>query len=158
MPQNAEPMVLFFKAHVEAHTRTTKSGKVVQVKPYDTNTDLSSPTDPQERMRALASRGMGHIHPESAAGQGAIGPWGPHNPRIREEKVGKHPTEWGQAPEGASHAVSYNFGKGPVTAWTKRTRHGEMVWDHSHPDGPRWNAKTESLYVARRLDREKHGG
>lgn len=143
--------ILFLKATVRAHTRRTKGGKIVQVRAYDTNELPASPTDPRERMAAMAARGQAHIHHDSPAGRQALGPWDEHNPRIVSATVKKVPREWGTPPEGASEAVSYNYGAGPVTVWVKRTRHGEMVWDPEMGEGGAWNSRTEPHYVAWRL-------
>jgi len=150
--------ILFLKAHVDGYIRTSKSGKVVQVQPHDRNDLPHSPTDPDERIKLLGEKGITGVHHDSMAGRQEIGPWGPTNPRIKTYKAGKHPPEWGEAPTGATEAVSYNFGKGPVTAWTKRGRDGEMTWNPRHPQGARWDKNTDPLYVARAEHLQKHGG
>jgi len=149
--------ILFLKSHVDGYTRTTKSGKVVQVKAHDRNDLPHSPTDPAERVKLLGEMGIYGVHHDSPLGRSYIGPWGRGNPRIKSYKAGKHPPEWGEAPQGATEAVSYNYGKGPVTVWTKRARGGEQTWDPDHPLGPRWNSRTEPHYVAWREHLKKFG-
>lgn len=149
--------VLFLKAHVKAHTRVTKTGKVAQVRDYDTNELPHSPTDPKQRMDAMAARGQPHVHHDSPAGRQAIGPWHEGNPRIVTAKVGKAPAEWGKPPEGASEAISFNYGGGPVTVWAKRTRYGEMIWDPEMPGGAGWNGRTEAHHVAWRMHSARKG-
>lgn len=176
-------MILLLKSRVAAHTRTLANGTVVQVREHDTARQAAqpdmfgggggakappssggnglphSPTDPQERMKMLAERGAGHVHPDSMAAHHMIGPWGPHNPHITSHKVGKHPTELGEAPEGATHVHAYNYGKGPVAVWTRRGRNGEGVYDPSHPNAKAdgWNYRTEAHHVARDLHAKKYG-
>lgn len=157
--------ILFLKAQVKGHTRQTRNG-TVYVNPYNSKAPAAAPdlneipahvpASPEDRRAALDAQGLHHVHPDSPAAESAIGPWGRGNPRIREHKAGKHPPEWGPAPEGASHAVSYNYGKGPVTVFTKRTRYGDQTYDDSDPKAPKWSNRSPH-HLAWSKHVEKHG-
>lgn len=51
---------------------------------------------------------------------------------------------FGAAPEGATHVASWDFGKGPVHVWSKKS--GGRTVPH---DGKGWAHGRDELYVAR---------